>query len=62
MLFEKGQDWLLITDSDLGPDYVGMHITDNPVNGLYTMRLPEEGEAEGICASQPIISLPFQSP
>lgn len=62
MLFEVGQDWLLITEADLGPQYVGMHISDKPDQGLYALRLPEEGEAEGACESRPTMSLPIALP
>jgi alpha-glucosidase len=62
MLFHTGTDWMLITDADLREGYVGMSVNGNPEGGLYTLKLPSEEEALGVCPSQPTLSLPFKTP
>jgi len=61
-LFHDDEYWLLITEAGMLEQYVGMHLTDRPDGGNYTLRLPEEGEAEGRCGAYPTIQLPFSSP
>ncbi len=62
MLFHTGEDWALITDSRMDEGYVGMMVDGNPEGGLYTLILPLEEEARGVCPSQPVLTPPFQTP
>jgi alpha-glucosidase len=62
VLFNIDTDWILLTESNLGSIYAGMHLDDNPLDGVYTLRLPEELEAYEKCSSQPTMSLPFKTP
>ncbi|TVQ11165.1 MAG: glycoside hydrolase family 97 protein [Bacteroidetes bacterium] len=62
MLFFTGDDWVLISDADMPEGYVGMIVDGNPQGGLYTLNLPPEEEAMGICPSQPTLTLPFRTP
>jgi alpha-glucosidase len=62
MLFHTGADWVLITDADMPEGYVGMMVDGNPKDGLYTLILPNEDEAMGVCGSQPTLSIPFRTP
>jgi alpha-glucosidase len=62
MLFHTGSDWVLITDADMPEGYVGMMVDGNPIDGLYTLLLPLEEEAMGVCGSQPTLDLPYRTP
>lgn len=62
LLFHTGTDWMLISDADMMPGYVGMIVDGNPDGGLYTLNLPPEEEAMGVCVSQPTLTLPFRTP
>ncbi len=44
-LFHAQESWTLITESDLGKNYCGMHLQTNAENGIYRLRFPEKGEA-----------------
>jgi alpha-glucosidase len=62
MLFHTGENWVLITDADMPEGYVGMMVDGNPEDGLYTLSLPLEKEAMGVCGSQPTLDLPYRTP
>jgi alpha-glucosidase len=62
MLFKTGNDWVLITDAGMDEGYCGMRVDGNPVNNLYTLLLPPEEEAMGLCPSSPSLSLPIKMP
>jgi hypothetical protein len=62
MLFEANELWTLITETNLGEDYLGMHLQGEAPGGQYTLRLPEEEEALGVCKATIEIGLPFETP
>ncbi len=43
-LFHANDQWTLITESDLGRNYCGMHLQPNAENGIYRLRFPEKNE------------------
>jgi hypothetical protein len=61
-LFYANDLWILISEADLNESYCGMHLTDNPEGGLYTLEFPEPGEAMGMVDSYPSWTLPWQTP
>ncbi len=61
-LFHTNNLWILISEADLDQSYCGMHLTDNPEGGLYTLRFPEPGEAMGLFDEYPSWTLPWQTP
>lgn len=62
MLFQTGNDWTLITGANMPEGYLGMMVDGQPENGLYTLILPKEEEAMGLCASKASFTLPFYTP
>ena len=62
MLFHTGTNWLLITEADHQDGDVGMSVNGTTDKGLYTLKLPPEEEARGVCPSQPTLELPFRTP
>ncbi len=61
MLFHTGADWMLISDADMPEGFTGMMVNGNPEGGLYTLQLPLEEEAMGVCSSEPILPLPYST-
>ncbi len=62
MLFESDKLWTLVTETNLGKNYLAMHLQGEAPDGLYTLRLPEEEEAMGVCTAEIKTKLPFQTP
>ena len=62
MLFHTGSDWTLISDARMDEGHTGMYVDGNPIDGLYTLILPLEEEAMGLCPSRPELKLPFSTP
>ncbi len=62
MLFNTGNDWTLITGANMPEGYTGMMVDGTPENGLYTLLLPKEEEAMGVCSSEASFTLPFFTP
>ena len=62
LLAKTVRNWLLIAESDLKPDYCGIHLEPNAANNLYKVRFPEQAEANGLGKVFPQISLPWVSP
>lgn len=62
LLAQTKQNWLLIAESDLKPDYCGVHLNPDASNNTYSVRFPEQAEANGLGSIYPQISLPWVSP
>jgi alpha-glucosidase len=43
-LYHSNDQWTLISESDLGKNYCGMHLQPNAENGIYRLRFPEKNE------------------
>jgi alpha-glucosidase len=43
-LFKTGNNWVLITEAGLTPDYAGTHLSHLSPNGEYTIAFPQKGE------------------
>lgn len=61
MLFNSGSNWTLIADANMPEGHAGMYVDGNPKNNLYQLILPKEEEAKGVCQSQPVMELPFET-
>jgi hypothetical protein len=61
MLFHTGSDWMLISDADMPEGFTGMMVDGTPEGGLYTLQLPLEEEAMGVCGSNPVLGLPYNT-
>ncbi len=47
-LFRLDKAWVLVTESNLKPDYFGAHLINKPSETLYRIQQPDSLEAEGI--------------
>jgi alpha-glucosidase len=56
-LFHTNDQWTLITESDLGKNYCGMHLQPNAQNGIYRMRFPEKNEGLSSAGQFPVTNL-----
>ncbi len=61
-LFQVDGNWLLITEADLDGSYFGAHLDPIPRNGLYSIAMPSDEEAEGYGAAEPVSTLPWETP
>jgi len=61
MLFHTGTDWMLISDANMPEGFTGMMVNGKPDGGLYTLQLPLEEEAMGVCDSEPVLPLPYST-
>ena len=61
-LFHTQNVWLLLSESALDGSYAGMHLNNNPEDGVYRVRFPEPNEAMDSLRVRPEISLPWSSP
>ena len=43
-LFKTGDNWVLLTEAGLTPDYVGTRLTQQSAGGEYTIGFPQKGE------------------
>jgi len=62
VLVNTGNNWVLVSESNLKPDYCGIHLNQSAENGFYRVRFPEIAEAQGFGDIYPQISLPWRSP
>ena len=53
---------MLLSESALDGSYVGMHLNENPADGVYRVRFPEPNEAFDSLHVRPEITLPWSSP
>ncbi|HAQ17651.1 MAG TPA: alpha-glucosidase [Prolixibacteraceae bacterium] len=61
-LFNSNNNWVLITEANLTPNYCGIRMDQNAPNGLYRVRFPETKDAEGFGAVEPVSSTPWVMP
>ena len=61
-LFNTGEKWLLITESDLDAGYVGSRLAAEPTDNTYRVTPPLPAEGEGIGAVEPAHRLPWLMP
>ncbi len=61
-LFNSSNNWLLISEANLTPDYCGIRMKQNAPNGMYRVRFPEAKDAEGFGAVEPVSSTPWVMP
>ncbi len=62
-LFHVGNDgWVLISETGVGSNYCGGHLSDYDVTKGYTLSFPDATEQHGLGSSTPSISLPGSTP
>jgi hypothetical protein len=61
-LFETENAWILLTEAALDSTYFGSHLQPNADGRKYTIRMPEETEANNICTNIPRSTLPWATP
>lgn len=61
-LFRTEKAWLLLTEAAVDSCYFAAHLNQQADKGLYTIRMPEENEANETVPQKPSSSLPWQTP
>lgn len=61
-LFHADDNWILISEANLSPNYCGVRLEQNATKGLYKIRFPEAKEAEGFGRVNPRSTLPWSMP
>jgi len=61
-LFQVGEQWIMLSESDLDGSYFGGHLQPEVPDGLYRIRMPEPGEARGTGEVQASSALPWTMP
>jgi len=63
-LFEinNGNNWVLISEAGLDKTFYGSRLNQNADNGVYTIRMPDEGEGLGVGDVYPKSTLPWATP
>jgi hypothetical protein len=61
-LFESENRWILITEAAANESYFAAHLNPECYNRLYTVRMPEEGEANGLYRKEATSGLPWIMP
>ena len=62
VLAQKDSYWIYISEAGLTPSYCGTHLETTNVNGLFTIRFPEERETDGFFQRNPVSKLPWKLP
>jgi len=62
MLFETGGYWIYISEAGLDTSYCGSHLEAEAPDGLYSVRFPEEDEADNYFRRNPVSVMPWQMP
>jgi hypothetical protein len=57
-----GHEWILVTESDVNDSTCATRLASAPADGVYRIRLPEEGEGRGVGNVQPSSTLPWTLP
>jgi alpha-glucosidase len=57
-----GQHWGLITEAGVGTNFCGTRLGSKPLNGVYSIALPDPAEGNGQGSSQPASNLPWEMP
>ena len=62
-LFHVGEDgWVLVSETGVGSNYCGSHLSDYDAQKGYTVDYPSDEEFHGLGAATPAISLPGYTP
>ena len=61
-LFQTGQHWLLLTESNLSKDFYGSKLDSNSANGIYKIARPQSGEGNGTGTLTAVATKPFSTP
>lgn len=61
-LFQTGQHWLLLTESNLSKDFYGSKLDSNSANGIYKIAKPQAGEGNGTGTLTAVSRKPFSTP
>lgn len=61
-LFNSNNNWVLISEANLTPNYCGIRMEQNATNGMYRVRFPEAKDAEGFGAVEPVSAIPWVMP
>ena len=61
-LFKTSKTWLLLTEAAVDSFYFGAHLNQLADHGLYTIRMPEESEANNRVPQKPSSALPWRMP
>lgn len=62
-LFHVGNDgWVLVSETGVGSNYCGGHLSDYDVTKGYTLSFPDATELHGLGSTTPAISLPGSTP
>jgi hypothetical protein len=62
MLFHTSDTWVLVTEAGLDRTSYGVHVQQRAEDGVYRVRLPEEGETFGVAPRAAAIGFPWSSP
>lgn len=54
--------WALITEANVGPNYCGSRLSNNPTNAVYRIEFPNATEGQGHGDSKPSAGLPWEMP
>jgi len=54
--------WLLVTEADVDYAYCGSHLSQKAVDGVYSLRFPDEGEGDNTGVVEPSWTLPWHTP
>jgi hypothetical protein len=57
-----GHEWILLTESGVDEANCATRLASAPSDGVYRIRLPEEGEGRGVGSAQPSSMLPWTLP
>jgi hypothetical protein len=61
-LFQTGNNWVLLTEAGIYDNFYGGRLQRNSSSSLFTIRLPEVTEANGIGKIEPEHALPWETP
>jgi len=62
-LFHIGDDgWVLVSETGVGSNYCGSHLSDYNTESGYTIAFPDESENHGLGSVTPAFSLPGETP
>ncbi len=61
-LFQTGQHWLMLTESNLTKDFYGSKLDSNCSNGVYKIRRPQQGEGNETGTLTAVATKPFSTP
>ncbi|MBN2164768.1 MAG: glycoside hydrolase family 97 protein [Marinilabiliaceae bacterium] len=62
-LFRIGDyGWILVSETGVDSRYCASHLSDGTKDGIYTVAFPHEDENMGVGNSNPVVSLPAQTP